>query len=297
MKNNIAKKIVCIILTILLLLATNVYGADDSFKTKLTASSSNVKRGKNITVTIALKDIAIKSGEKGIGAYTASIEFDSSVLEYVSSKGTSKWDAPLYQNGKITGNTSDGKVVSTAQNIGSITFKVKSTAKLGKTTIKLTNFSGSTAKTDVKANDVSIKITIANQNTTSSKNNNTNTSTSTSNKGNTSTSGSTSQDTNVSTNVVGSENIVANENIIGTENNVITDGNVIQSGNSNVADDQFVSDYVSSGIENSINNSIKPEKKSNAGMYVLITLGVLVILALIILLIRTINLRRNKMRR
>ena len=48
-----------------------------------------------------------------------------SVLEYVSTNGTDKWEAPVYENGLIVGNTKDGNVVNTAQNIGTITFKVK----------------------------------------------------------------------------------------------------------------------------------------------------------------------------
>ncbi len=161
MKNFVmSKRIIGAVLLIILLFAVNVYAADDSFKTTLTVDNSQVKRGENVIVTIALSDIAIESGEKGIGAYTASIDFDSSILEYVSTSGTDKWEAPLYQETKIVGNTNDGEVVKTAQNIGTITFKVKEDAKLGETTIKLTNFSGSTASTDVSANDSSVKVTI-----------------------------------------------------------------------------------------------------------------------------------------
>ena len=162
MKNIIkSKKAITIILTvILLLLTTTVYAANDSFKTALSANNSSVKRGENVILTISLSDIAIESGEKGIGAYTANLEFDSSVFEYVKTNGTNNWEAPVYQAKKIVGNTADGKVVNTNQSIGTITFKVKEDATLGETTIKLTNFSGSTAESDVTTEDTSIKITI-----------------------------------------------------------------------------------------------------------------------------------------
>lgn len=159
------KKIVGIILIMIALfvaniLNPNVYAANDSFKTSLSVDNFQVKRGDTFTVTISLSDILIESGEKGIGAYTAKLDFDSSCLEYVSTDGTDKWEAPFYQDKLIIGTTNDGLVVNTSQSIGSITFKVKEDAKLGETTIKLINFYGSTAENDVYADDSSINVTI-----------------------------------------------------------------------------------------------------------------------------------------
>lgn len=156
-----SKKTISIILTIILLLfTTSVYAANDSFNTSLSVNKSSVEQGENVIVTINISDISIESGEKGIGAYTAKLEFDSSVLEYVETNGTDKWEAPFYQDKQITGTTADGKVVDTNQNIGTITFKVKENAPVGETTIKLTNFSGSTAETDVSSEDSTIELTI-----------------------------------------------------------------------------------------------------------------------------------------
>ena len=161
MKNNInSKNIICIILAIVLLFATKVYAANDSFQTTLSTNKSSIKRAETVTVTIGLRNISIESGEKGIGAYTAKLDYDTSVLEYQSSNGTNKWEAPLLQGNLIVGNTKDGEVVKTEQSIGTITFKVKDNAKLGETTIKLINFSGSTASTDVTANNTTVTINI-----------------------------------------------------------------------------------------------------------------------------------------
>ena len=157
---KVKKLIELILITVLLLLTSNVYAATNSFKATLNVNNSSVKIGDTVTITIQLSDIAIESGEKGIGAYTANLEFDSSVFEYVKTNGTNNWEAPVYQAKKIVGNTADGKVVNTNQSIGTITFKVKEDATLGETTIKLTNFSGSTAESDVTTEDTSIKITI-----------------------------------------------------------------------------------------------------------------------------------------
>ena len=87
MKNiiNMKKVISIILIAIVLMLSSSVYAVNDSFKTNLSANKSKFKRGEqNVVITISLSDIAIESGEKGIGAYTAKLDFDSSVLEYVS---------------------------------------------------------------------------------------------------------------------------------------------------------------------------------------------------------------------
>ncbi len=172
------KKMISIILIILLVACTaKVYAASDSFYTTLTINNSQAKRGDTITVTIGLKDIAIQSGEKGIGAYTAEIQFDSSVLEYVSVNGTDKWEAPLYQDGFITSNTKDAKVVNTTQSIATITFKVKESAKLGETSIALRNFSGSAAGPDILASsNGATKLTIIDNNNSNSSINSSNSS-------------------------------------------------------------------------------------------------------------------------
>ncbi len=132
----------------------------DSFKTNLKLDNSTVKRGDNITVTISLSNTAIERGEKGISAYSAKLDFDSSVLEYVSAEGNDNWEKPVYKEKSIAGNTKDGKAVNTEQDIATITFKVKDDAKLGETIIKLVDFSGSTEEADVTAEDSSITLKV-----------------------------------------------------------------------------------------------------------------------------------------
>lgn len=167
------KKIIGIVLILLLTLTTKVCAANtDSFKTTINTANTQVKRGDTVTVTLGLKDIAIESGEKGIGAYTANVNFDSSVLEYVKTDSTDTWEAPFYQEKSITGNTKNGEVVKNNGNIGTITFKVKENAKLGETTISLDNFSGSTVKTDVVTENVSLKITVVDSNNGNNSGNN-----------------------------------------------------------------------------------------------------------------------------
>ena len=161
MKNIIRRiNVIAIVLITMLALSTNVKAANDSYKVSLNANHSQVHNGDELTLTIALSDISVESGEKGIGAYKSNVEFDSSIFEYDSAEGTEKWDEPFYQNKTIIGTTKDCKVVNTAQDIGKIKLKVKENAALGETTIKLTNFSGSNAVSDIATSDASVKVTI-----------------------------------------------------------------------------------------------------------------------------------------
>lgn len=165
MKNRLgSKKIISIMMMIVLLLATSVYAASDSFNTTLTSTSNQAQRGTKITITIGLKDIAVEGGDKGIGSYTGEIKFDPSVFEYESSAGTDKWDKPFYDDGLITASTDDAEVVNTPQSIGTITLLVKEDAKLGDTDIVLTNFNGSNSKNDILAKDTTLKLTIVDSN-------------------------------------------------------------------------------------------------------------------------------------
>ncbi len=161
MKNIIRRiNVIAIVLITMLALSTNVKAANDSYKVSLSANHSQVHIGDELTLTISLSDISVESGEKGIGAYKSNIEFDSSIFEYDVSEGTEKWDEPFYQNKIIIGTTKDCQVVNTAQDIGKIKLKVKENAALGETTIKLTNFSGSNAVSDIATSDASVKVTI-----------------------------------------------------------------------------------------------------------------------------------------
>lgn len=159
------KKIASIILIAMIALTANVYATNDSYKTTLSTTKTKVKSGDTIEITIGLKDISIESGEQGIGAYTAEIEFDNSIFEYAeeSARGANGWEIMCHESEKgvlIVGNTSNGEVVKTDQIIGTITLKVKDNVKSGETTIKLTNFSGATVGPEVTAPNTSIDIVL-----------------------------------------------------------------------------------------------------------------------------------------
>ena len=271
MKNNInSKNIICIILAIVLLFATKVYAANDSFQTTLSANKSSIKRTETVTVTIGLRNISIESGEKGIGAYTAKLDYDTSVLEYQSTNGTDKWEAPLLEGNLIVGNTKDGEVVKTEQSIGTITFKVKENAKLGETTIKLINFSGSTASTDVNANNTTVTINILD-------------------KDNANQGGSGSQ---VGSGTQGSGTQTENKDPQENENQV---ENESQDENTNNENTEMNNSSNTNKKEDSQNTGKLPQTgKSNIVMNILLSVSIFTVIVLLIK-IRLLNMKINKM--
>lgn len=161
MKSNVKKIVSIVVMMLVLLCMTSVHAApNDRFETTLRTDHTQAKGEDTVTITIGLKDIAVEGGDKGIGAYTAMLEFDTSVFEYVSADGVGEWKDPLYEGGAFTSNTKKGEVVKTNQDIVAITLKVKKDAKVGETQIELTNFSGSNGKDEVEAQDKAIKMTI-----------------------------------------------------------------------------------------------------------------------------------------
>lgn len=196
------KKIIGILLIVVLMITTSVCAAGDSYETTLKVNNSQFKEGDTVILTIGLSNIAIESGEKGIGGYTGSIKFDPSVLEYVSTKGTDKWDSPFYQDGSITATTQNGQVVNTTQSIGTITFKVKEGAKLGKTTIGLENFSA-TSLVDIPTGNKYTEITIV------GSGNNTGTGSGNEGSGNVGTNNPNNNGTNKNPSTSGSQNVVS----------------------------------------------------------------------------------------
>lgn len=160
-KSKIISKISSSVMLVgLLLITQNVYGANDKYSTTLD-TKAQAERKSEIVVEVGINDISIESGEKGIGAYIGKIEYDPNVLEYKTTNESANWEAPLFQNGLIIGNTKSGEVEKNDQSIGSITFTVKKDAPLGNTTIKVENFSGSTGVTDISStNNESIEVNI-----------------------------------------------------------------------------------------------------------------------------------------
>ena len=149
---------IMIIMSIILLLSTNVYAAE-SFELQISSEASSLNPGDTFTADILLDNMDVTSGDQGIGAYSAKITYDTSVLELVSVEQATGWEVMENEN-NIVALTSDGEVVKERTKTATATFKVKDNTKLGETSISLENISGSSGEVTISGTAVSKGITV-----------------------------------------------------------------------------------------------------------------------------------------
>ena len=149
---------IIVIICMILLLSTKVYAAE-RFELQISSEASNLNPGDTFTVDIVLDNMNVTSGDQGIGAYSAKITYDTSVLELVSVEQEEGWEVMENEN-NIVALTSNGEVAKERTKTATGTFKVKDNAKLGETSISLENISGSSGEATIAGTAVSKVITI-----------------------------------------------------------------------------------------------------------------------------------------
>lgn len=173
------KEIITLGITIimLILLATNVQGASTStFKATLGTSTTTLKPGEEVTVTIAVSDINM--GENGINTLEGKIKYDSNVFEEVKSsaiQSLNNWtttfnDESSTLNGKFLAvNLSSG--VKESVKIFTVTFKVKTDLKATtETQIDFEDITSNDGVDLVSVGTKSVKLTINVETTDSDSN-------------------------------------------------------------------------------------------------------------------------------
>ena len=157
------KQVKIVIITTLLLifiLSINTFAAsEESFELKLTASTESVNPGQTFSVDIVLDNIKVTTGDLGIGAYSAVIKYDTNILEILNVTAATGWEA-MSNEGNIVVNTTNAEVVKEKQNTAKINFKVKETAKLEETEIKIENIEAPTGATTILGKGISTKIIV-----------------------------------------------------------------------------------------------------------------------------------------
>ncbi len=158
------KKSMILILAVMVILGMSITvkaaNTTDTYKINLSTTNKTVKQGETITISLNVSDINIQTGDKGIGSYQGKIEYDTNVFEELKMSGNDNWDKPSENEGVFTSVNSNGICVQDAQEIATITLKVKNTAELGITTVKVTGFKASNALTSIPTDDTSIDITV-----------------------------------------------------------------------------------------------------------------------------------------
>lgn len=98
----------------------------------MTASSSKVKQGAEVTFTTT-----IKSPEKALNAISAEIDYDTNLLEYVSMTAGNGWSGDLKNKKLVLVTLNANKDVTI-----DFKFKVKSSATVGNAVVTLKNIQG-----------------------------------------------------------------------------------------------------------------------------------------------------------
>lgn len=150
------------ILCTIFLLSTTVYAAE-SFELQIVSSSASLNPGDTFTVDIVLDNMNVTSGDQGIGAYSARITYDTTILELVSVQQATGWEVMENEN-NLVALTNDGEVVKDRTVTATATFKVMDDAVFGDTTISLENISGSSGVATIAGTPVSKTITIEEKN-------------------------------------------------------------------------------------------------------------------------------------
>jgi len=153
--------ILLIIVSIITLCKTEKAAEGDSYKLTLTPTVQKAKPGDTVTIKLAVSDVKIQSGEKGIGSYQGEISYDKEIFEDLKMSAESNWETPFVQpKGGFTAARVDGKCVGGTQGIAIITLKVKANAKSGAGKITIKKFGASNAVETIPTSDVTTTITI-----------------------------------------------------------------------------------------------------------------------------------------
>lgn len=129
---NISKRIITVVMMVVLLIALagiEVKAAEDSVTMSLSTSDKLVA-GSTITINVDFK----KSNTAGIGSVLGTLNYDENVLEYVSTTAKSDWNTNYAPSTKKLGIERNNKTTTTGT-IATITFKVKDSITVSKTTI------------------------------------------------------------------------------------------------------------------------------------------------------------------
>lgn len=154
--------ILSILFILFTIFSTNSYAVEgDTFELQLSSSASTLNPGDDFTVNIVLDNINVTGGEQGIGAYQATLTYDSNILELVSVTAASGWEVSENE-GNIVANTSNAQVVKQRTNTAVINFKVKANATTGNTTISIGSIRGSSTET-ISGTGVATTISIRNE--------------------------------------------------------------------------------------------------------------------------------------
>lgn len=158
MKQQIMKLTLMIFIVCMALYTVSYAEVADSFNLTLQANKTALKKGDTAQISIVLDNIEVESGDKGIGAYSAKISYDTNIFGEIENLKSENWEI-MQNEGSIIANTKDGNCVTQKTVTCTFELKVKENAEIGETSIKIEEIKGSSGETVIgQGNELKIKI-------------------------------------------------------------------------------------------------------------------------------------------
>lgn len=247
-----------------------------SFSVTMTPSSKVVPASTEFTVEIKVSNLDV--GANGINTLSGNLVYDNKVFETIgesSIEGRNGWSHSFNSenNGKIT--LTKTSFVKTDEEVFQVTFKTKSQEDLGENVKGLIQFKGisaSNSASEITASDVSVEITIGEEDTTSGGTS-TNSTIEVTPTNNTTNQSNNNTNTNTSNGTIGITPTNTNKNT--TNTNVNTNTNKITNTNTNTNTNK-VSPYV-----NSTNTTDESIPYTGAEDYIMYFIGAIIAIAIV----------------
>lgn len=165
------KTLVTFIITALFLVTfvTNVQAL--SFGVKITPTSTEVKKGGTVTLTLSVSNLDV--GSNGINAFIATIDYDKTVFETLTAldiTSENAWDTPTFNpnNGKVI--LTKGSFVNSESKVFSVKLTAKSAAPIGETKVTFKDIEASNSKEDINATDTTYVLKVVENNSDNGNN-------------------------------------------------------------------------------------------------------------------------------
>ena len=113
------------------------------------------KVGDTVTVTLSLASV---TNVQGVATVHAKIDYDNSVLEFISCEATNSWSAPVYNSENQEFVTERSEIMPANGDIIKINFKVLDIPEGNKTTVSIVNFDVADTENQITVPDATLDL-------------------------------------------------------------------------------------------------------------------------------------------
>lgn len=274
MKRNII--ITLLIASIVMMLCSiNISNAADNAKMVLTAEKAELSAGDKATITVKVTNIT--GTQEGINSFQGTLVYDNKILENVSFSPLNSWATPTYNeaNGSII--SEKGDFVKSDEAMFTISFTVKSDAKLGATKVQLNNAQVADTEAEYTATNGEVTINIVEKQTFPDDNTG-DTDKPDDNTGNTDKPNNNTTDNNITDTNTTTNNTVVQGNTVTNNTNKIENTNTINKTNTttNTTTNTSKNTVNTTKTDNTASKNVLPKTGLNGGLMVII--GVILVM-------------------